>query len=165
MADESTSAEKETIMDGPGSPIRLKRQPHIPHIAFGTSLGDFSAISRLPWLRSRRATILRPGQVAALAAGMGLLNPSIARAQPFNCGYGFHPHMWGGGTAGLVGLLFLFILLVAAMALALLLVCRLGGIGPAKAAGPTPLDILKERFARGEIDRQEFEEHRQALGE
>lgn len=29
----------------------------------------------------------------------------------------------------------------------------------------TPLDILKERFARGEIDKDEYEERRRVLGE
>jgi len=31
--------------------------------------------------------------------------------------------------------------------------------------GRTPLDILRERFARGEIDKDEFEERRRVLGE
>ncbi len=29
----------------------------------------------------------------------------------------------------------------------------------------TPLDILKERFAQGEIDKEEYEERRRVLGE
>ena len=68
------------------------------------------------------------------------------------------------------GPLFMILVLAAVIAVAVLLVRWLGG--PWQAAGPrqmpsdrTPLDILKERFARGEIDKAEFEERRRVLGD
>ncbi len=55
------------------------------------------------------------------------------------------------------------------VAVAVLMVHWLGGSGYGTAQhsppGKTPVDILKERFARGEIDKDEFEERRRALGE
>jgi len=55
------------------------------------------------------------------------------------------------------------------VALIILLVRWLGGSGhghvaqPHIAPGKTPMDILKERFAKGEIDKDEFEERRKIL--
>jgi putative membrane protein len=40
-----------------------------------------------------------------------------------------------------------------------------GGVHHFPAPGRAPLDILKERFARGEIDKTEFEDRRRVLGE
>ena len=87
--------------------------------------------------------------------------------------YGYGPHMmwWGGGWYGMIlGPLFMIIVLSVVIAIVVLLVRWLGG--PWQAAAPrqlppdrTPLDILKERFARGQIDKAEFEERRRVLGE
>jgi putative membrane protein len=59
---------------------------------------------------------------------------------------------------------------IAAIVVGVIFMVRwLGGSGHGTAQHPppvkTPLDILKERFARGEIDKEEFEERRRVLGE
>ena len=73
---------------------------------------------------------------------------------------------WGGGWYGMIfGPLFMILVLAAVIAAAVLIVRWLGG--PWQGAPPphyTPLDILKERFARGEIDKDEYEERRRVLG-
>ncbi len=67
------------------------------------------------------------------------------------------------------GPLFMILMLAAVIAVAVLLVRWLGGswqgAAPHVLLGRTPLDILKERFARGEIDKEEFDERRRVLGE
>ncbi len=64
----------------------------------------------------------------------------------------------------------MMILIIAAIVVVVVLIVRwLGGPGHGGALypppGKTPLDILKERFAKGEIDKEEFEERRRTLGE
>lgn len=88
--------------------------------------------------------------------------------------YGYGPYMmgWGGGGYGMIfGPLFMILMLALVIAVVILLVRWLGGPWhPAQPphqgqAGRSPLDILKERYARGEIDKEEFEERRRVLGE
>jgi putative membrane protein len=63
----------------------------------------------------------------------------------------------------------MMIVFIAAIVAAVVLMFRwLGGSHGAAPSSPpvrTPLDILKERFARGEIDKEEFEERRRVLDE
>lgn len=112
----------------------------------------------------------------ALAAALVLaLQPAVAWAQASSdadrWAYGPHMMWWGGGLAMIFGPLFMLLFLVVIIG-AVALVARWAG-GPWQSPAPwhhvapprTALDILKERYARGEIDKEEFEERRRVLGE
>ena len=108
--------------------------------------------------------------VAAAGAAVALV-PSWVWAQgPSDTDrYGYGPHMnmmwWGGGWYGMIfGPLIMILVLAVVIAAAVLLVRGISGPWPGAApfgtsgAPPdrTPLDILKERYARGEIDQEEY---------
>jgi putative membrane protein len=78
--------------------------------------------------------------------------------------------MWHGGWYGwFFGPIMMIAFIAVVVVVVVLLVRWLGGPGHGGALhsppGKTPLDILKERFARGEIDKEEFEDRRRVLGE
>lgn len=109
-------------------------------------------------------------RIIAGAGAAALVMPAWAWAQaPSGPGdYGYDPHhmMWGFGM--ILGPLFFILVLGLVIALAVLLVRWLAGPGAVSRPtqpGRTPLDILKERFARGEIDKDEFEERRRLLSD
>ena len=111
---------------------------------------------------------------AAVGAALSLA-PAWAWAQgssePYRYGYGPEHMMWGGGGGyGMIfGPLFMILAIAAVIVTVVLLVRWLGGPSYGAASphhappGRTPLDILKERFARGEIEKEEFEERRRLL--
>jgi putative membrane protein len=98
----------------------------------------------------------------------GIAVSSLAWAQQPGPSYG--PYMWHGSWYGwFFGPLMMILFLVVAVAAVVLLVRWLGAPRhepPGHTYSPptkAPLDILKERFARGEIDKDEFEERRKIL--
>ncbi len=101
--------------------------------------------------------------IAVLATGL-MTVPSVAQT------YGDPPHMGAWGCGGTIfGPIMDIVFIAVAVVAVVLLVRWLGGRGHDGALhsppGKTPLDILKERFAKGEIDKGEFEEQRRVLGE
>lgn len=110
------------------------------------------------------------------AASIAALTPAWVWAQqatePYRYSHGLHMMDWGAGWYGMIfGPLFMILILAVVIAVAVLLARWLGGpwhgTQPTHPAQPgrTPLEILKERYALGEIDKEEFEERRRVLGE
>lgn len=76
--------------------------------------------------------------------------------------WGYNGFGYGGGAMGIGMLLFWGLIIVVVVALARGLGSRSGGTEP-RLREKTPLDILGERYARGEIDKAEYEEKRRDL--
>ena len=85
-----------------------------------------------------------------------------------------HPgyrHMWGGWGWGnmIFGPLMMVLFMIGIIVLFVLLFRRVEGgstgVPTPFSVGNTALDILKERFARGEIDKEEFDERKHLLSD
>jgi len=102
---------------------------------------------------------------AFFAAGLTLGAAGPAAAQYYGGqGYG----MMGGGHWIFGGFMMVLFIAVVIAVIVLLAYWLTGGRqsdhhGHRRLHGPTPLDILEERFARGEIDSEEFQERRKHL--
>ena len=110
------------------------------------------------------STTAKIGLAAMYVAGNW--NSALAQTQPDRggcMGYfmdGGYGHMFFGGIL----MLFFWAGLIALIALVVKWVASgQGGSANAPASGSTPRQILEERFARGEIDKDEFESRKKAL--
>ena len=102
---------------------------------------------------------------AGAALALSLAGATLVHAQ----GYGYGPGMmggygWGGGWGfGMIGMLLWWVLIVLGIVLlAKWLFSGAPGRG-GHVSRDRSLDILKERYARGEIDKKEFEEKKRDL--
>jgi putative membrane protein len=72
-----------------------------------------------------------------------------------NQGYGMG---WFGG----IFMILFWVVVIAGIILAIRYLTT-GKVGPSERTASDPLEILQERYARGEIDTEEFEERKRAL--
>jgi putative membrane protein len=73
-----------------------------------------------------------------------------------------HEYGWNGMGFGMVSMLLFWVLLILAI-IALIKYTRSSGNSSERNSEKTALDILKERYARGEIEREEFDQKKHDL--
>ncbi len=112
----------------------------------------------------KKTTIFGTTSLAAFGYG------TLAWAQQTSPYYGGRHMMWGDVWYGwFLGPVMMILFFALAVAIVVLIVRWLGGFGhngnsmPSAPMRKHAMDILKERFARGEIDKDEFEEKRRIL--
>jgi putative membrane protein len=101
--------------------------------------------------------------IAPASLAIVLLCAGMAFSQPWG-GHGQGMMGWGSGW-GWLGILLMVIVwaLVILGIIALIRWLWTGGPRHGAPSGPSPLDILKARYARGEINKEEFEQKKKDL--
>ena len=124
-------------------------------------------------MKSLSATAISGSLGIALVAAA----TDIVHSQAINPDRGFgqyhgHGMMWGGGSFGMIfGSLFMILVVIAIIAGVVFLMRSFGFAGVSNSPTQTrqsenmALDILRERFAKGEIDAKEFDERKRLLSE
>ena len=88
---------------------------------------------------------------------------TLAQERPWDWGPGMHPGWWMWGAGGAVMMLMMLVfwgLVIAGLVLGIRWLVRQGRDERADRA----LEILRERYARGEINKEEFDARRRDLG-
>lgn len=100
----------------------------------------------------------------SLAAGLAVAAPAFAQSGP--SGGWHHPGMMGG-AGWFMGPLMMLLWVVIIVGLVVLVFRWIGGPGDSggRQGTSSARKILEERFARGEIDEEEFRKRKQALEE
>lgn len=102
-----------------------------------------------------------------LLTASGLYYASTAFAWGEYGGWSAGPGMmlgWGGGGFGGIFMLIFWAFIIVGVVFSIKwLAHSFSGTGDGKPGRSRPLDILKERYARGEINKDEFEERKRIL--
>ena len=106
------------------------------------------------------------GKLTGLMFSAAAMAPWAAWAGGADEGYRHGSYMWGGGGHMFFGPVIMILVIAAIVAL---VVWIMRGTGRprhrCRHRRKSPQDILKERYARGELSTKEFEERRKVLGD
>ena len=91
------------------------------------------------------------------------LAPDIAWAQERSWEWGMHPMWWIGGVWG-IGMMLMMLVFWGLVITGIVLAIRWLATQGRESRRDSALAILRERYARGEINREEFEAKRRDLG-
>jgi putative membrane protein len=92
------------------------------------------------------------------------LSPALSSAQerPYDWGWGVHPMGWMGGIWG-IGMMFMMLLFWILVIVALVFGVRWLMRDQKERRGDSAMEILRQRYARGEINKEEFEAKKRDL--
>lgn len=101
--------------------------------------------------------------VAAVVSSLMAPGSALAQGRTYEWDWSMHPMMFMWGAGGLI--MMLMMLVFWGLVIAGLVVGLRWLIGQARPTGrDEALEILRQRYARGEIDKQEFDARRRDLG-
>ena len=90
--------------------------------------------------------------------------PAVASAQerPYDWGWGMHPMWWMGGAWG-IGMMFIMLLFWILIIAGLVFAVRWLMTEGKERRSNSAMEILRQRYARGEINKEEFEAKKRDL--
>lgn len=99
------------------------------------------------------------------SAGLAMTVPALADTRQTDA-WGHHGMMWNGGMHWIMGSIMMLLFLIVAVAVLALVIRWVGGTPQSvQTSSSSARRTLEERFARGEIDEEEFRKRKKALEE
>ena len=102
------------------------------------------------------------GMLLAISMSPFVPGWAVAQERSYEWGWGMHPMGWMGGAWG-IGMMFMMFVFWILVIVGLVLAVRWLMTESKERRSDSALEILRQRYARGEIDKEEFEAKKRDL--